>query len=248
METASRRLFLIWKADDDRGQSLPVGCLHLEGDLFVFRYIRGVHAAEKFGFAPLVEFPDLKGRYQSETIFPLFANRLMSPRRADYSRLLRTLQLDHEESKLFQLEVLGRSGGRKATDRFRMFLEPKFSQGTALLRCFVAGQSREQFAHAADNWTALPSGTELQLARDPENKFSNAAVLVLHANRRLGYVPEHYARELVAPGLLQNRAVQCRLLLVNNDTPPQDKVLIEITVAGPFTPRPYSTGDFAFLE
>jgi len=47
-----------------------------------------VKAQEDVGFAPLLAFPDFKKDYQSNELFPLFKNRVISPKRTDFQEYI----------------------------------------------------------------------------------------------------------------------------------------------------------------
>ena len=77
----AKTLYLAWQdARDENGrlesrQWFPIGRLdvgNVDGP-FRFRYTRGAEEAHhKTGFPPLPEFPDFRGNYESEELFPLF--------------------------------------------------------------------------------------------------------------------------------------------------------------------------------
>jgi hypothetical protein len=61
----------------------------------------------------LVHFPELDREYRSNEIFPIFANRVMSPRRSDFGSFLERLDLGPDATPF---EILARSAGSRATD------------------------------------------------------------------------------------------------------------------------------------
>lgn len=61
-------------------------------------------------FRPLLGFPDLRGSYSSDELFPLFAQRAMDPRRPDYQRYVERLGLEGEPGPWMQIS---RSQGRR---------------------------------------------------------------------------------------------------------------------------------------
>ena len=122
-----RTLFLAWQ---DKGGSrawFPIGRLDTydESPKYRFRYIEGVKRAHnEVGFPPLWDFPDLKRDYRSAEIFPLFKNRIMSPRRPDFADYMSSLQLLKSADPF---DILSVNGGYRATDHFEVF--PKLVKG-----------------------------------------------------------------------------------------------------------------------
>jgi len=108
----SKKIFLTWRDDLDSGLDLPIAVLSYDSSsaLYFFQYVGGVEKAVKAGFAGVMEFPDLERVYQSEHLFPIFANRLMSRRRPDYTQYVSVYGLSPADSgPVFELELLGRS-------------------------------------------------------------------------------------------------------------------------------------------
>src|SRR5437773_9230655 len=64
----------------------PVGCLERIDGLYRFVYTRG--ATTLADFQPFPGMPDLRAVYQSEALFPIFANRLLSKSRPEYEAYL----------------------------------------------------------------------------------------------------------------------------------------------------------------
>lgn len=247
---ASRRLFVIWKADRHLGEHIPVACLRLVNNQFRLFYVAGVRRALDLGFEPFAEFQELDREYSSEELFPLFANRVMSAKRKDYAEFISGLSLEHSESPLFVFDLLDRTGGRTATDRYRLFLEPEIGADDAFaFRFFVAGQSRERHAASQGIWNSLRPETDLKLRTEPENKFSSTAVQICHGDTSLGYVPDYFASEIIHPLLLnENGDVQCKLVRVNPGAAPQERILVEVRGIWKVRQRPFQTGDFASIR
>src|SRR4051794_5480803 len=85
----------------------PVGfheaCSSGEDTVYSFAYLRS--AVERPSFRPLLGFRDVQRRYESPGLFPLFAERIMDPRRPDRPIFLAALDLSEGASPL---EVLAR--------------------------------------------------------------------------------------------------------------------------------------------
>ena len=76
-------LFVAWRGgENNSGVWGPVGRLGYDVQVYRFCYTRGARTVG--GFEPFPSMYDLEKVYESETLFPLFANRLLSPSRPEY--------------------------------------------------------------------------------------------------------------------------------------------------------------------
>ena len=98
-----KSLFLAWQAPTDSARSrawFPVGRLDAEPEShhYRFRYTRGALSAQKaVGFTPLLAFPEFNTAYESEDLFPLFQNRVLSPKRTDFQEYIQWLDLNQHQ-------------------------------------------------------------------------------------------------------------------------------------------------------
>lgn len=244
----SKELILIWKADQERGENVPIGKLSYGDDLYRFRYLAGMRRAQSLGFRGLIEFPDLSKEYSSPELFPVFSNRVISKKRKDFEAYVQSLGMRLRLSPLFYMEVLGRSGGRRATDRFRVFLPPeKFADGNRerfSIYCFIAGLSQPQFLSAFEkNTKRIHEGLELDLVPEPSNSHDPNALAVYLKKTQLGYVPAYYASEL---SLLPGLPPSCTVKRVNRPAIKwaPDLLLVEILGDWPTEWRPFTGGDY----
>jgi hypothetical protein len=125
-------LFLA-RYDRGSGRCLPIGRLSCANGAYEFVYVEGARARQ-----PLVSFPDLEVRYVSPALFPVFANRVMSPNRPDFVDYLTWLGLDEASSN--PLTLLARSGGRKITDSLRIIPYPAGGPGGVYEVHFVVSE------------------------------------------------------------------------------------------------------------
>src|SRR6266487_4370058 len=88
-----RRLAVAWQHPESRTIQ-PVGLLVYDGERYLFEYVRNAQNVEDF--VPFVSFPDVGRAYSSTRLFPLFSQRVMDPRRPDFVRYVRTLDLSPE--------------------------------------------------------------------------------------------------------------------------------------------------------
>ena len=82
-----KSLFVAWRpASPEQAGWTPVGRLEHDGRLYRFCYTRG---ARKPGFQPFPQMQRIEQVYESEELFPLFVNRLLSQSRPEYEAYLR---------------------------------------------------------------------------------------------------------------------------------------------------------------
>lgn len=191
-------LFVAWYSPESRF-IYPVARLREFGDPVRFElvYIRGAMEAEKHGFEPFLDFPDLSGVYHSQSLFPMFSNRLMPVGRPDFDDFIGRLGLDRKAADPFA--VLVRSGGRRATDRLELFGFPEHDpvNGEFLYRFWARGI--HHVAYAEERIDFLKSGEPLLCALDCQNPTDpNAVALRVDKPRHqiLGFLPFYLCEEV----------------------------------------------------
>jgi hypothetical protein len=184
--------------------------LSFDGGLYKFAYLDRAKAID--GFRPLLGFEDLDYSYESDGLFPLFAQRAMDPRRPDYGRYISELALDETSTPW---EQIARSGGTREGDTLQLFPVPRFSDGA--WKCFflasgvryllkksvmVDGVPRGSYEPEALEklLNDLEPGDVLQLEAEPDNEWSRFALLVTtEGGEPLGYVPQLLVEALNVP-------------------------------------------------
>jgi hypothetical protein len=242
-----RRLVVTWQHPADRNIE-PVGFLDYDGQCYRFGYIR--HALSVKDFRPLLGFRDLHGAYSSEDLFPLFAQRVMDPRRPDYQRYVERLGLPEEASPW---EQITRSQGRRQGDTIQLLPQPT-SDGEILTCLFLVNGvrhvpdeslvldgrpievTREQVEAALSR---LHPGDALQLAREPANKQNPLALLVMApAATPVGWVPNLMVEDMHK--LIARADVSVTAEHINRpDAPWHLRLLARLTARG--------AGDFRFF-
>lgn len=176
---------LVTRRDPDTRQYHSVGFLSLVEGRYTFAYLRSL--VEGNAFRPLPGFADGHRIYEDAKLFPIFAERIMSPRRPDRPGVMEALGLDVDAEPF---EVLARSGGRRVGDTIELVPVPRpAADGSTTIDFFVHGV-RHMTSEAQARITGLQADERLQLEPEPENDVESRAVLVTDTDKvRLGYVP-----------------------------------------------------------
>lgn len=185
---ASRRLWVTRRSA--KGSIKTVGRLTEQRtrDETTFEFVYTVGAELYPDLVPLPGFPDLHRRYENTELFPLFTSRQMPRRRPDYPSFVEQLNLPIEADPF---EVLGRSEGKRMTDRIEVFPDPKRDSEGRLTTVFFARGVRH-LPEATDAITTLHIGEELLLANEPQNRFNPRARLInTQTGHGVGYVPDY---------------------------------------------------------
>jgi hypothetical protein len=122
--------------------------------------------------------------HESESLFPIFAERVMDPHRPERAETLEQLGLGADAEPL---EVLAVSGGGRTGDTYE--LTPLPQPGPVSLPFLVHGirhLTSEERAAIDD----LKSGDRLELRCESDNEVNERALLVMQSGGRLGYVPD----------------------------------------------------------
>ena len=111
-------LFVAWRGDDPQHGWGPVGRLEYDEGVYRFSYTRG--ARTLIGFRPFPEMSDLDRIYESNELFPLFANRLLSRSRQEYEAFLLWGGFDPNNPP-DPIAILGVTEGIRQTDSIEVF-------------------------------------------------------------------------------------------------------------------------------
>lgn len=197
--TLQRRLVVTWQHPIERSIS-PVAMLQYDGEHYTFNYIAG--ALKVDGFRPFLGFPDLYQRYISERLFPLFAQRAMTPRRPDFTRWVHRLGLTDDATPW---EQIARSGGRRHGDTIQLFPVPEIAHGRMDCHFLVHGirhipeEPLTVAGHAVhltypsleEHLAGLRAGDRLALHDEPDNDYNPRAILTTTTDAApLGWVPD----------------------------------------------------------
>jgi hypothetical protein len=233
-------LFVAWKQPDS-GEWIPVAKLERNNDRYFFSYTRGVHRAKSF--QPFSRMDRLDAVYESSSIFPLFANRLISKSRPEFRDYLRWLGLKEMEDDT--LSMLALTGGIRGTDSIELFQPPLISDAREYrVEFFVRSLShlsKEAIAHIA----SLVPGEKLFLMRDCQNDFDPLALAIRSGSPPvfIGFCPKYYAKDLGDLLSASGRDMEIKVKCVNPDAPLNMRLLCAVSAVAPpdFSPLAEST-------
>jgi hypothetical protein len=212
-----------------------------------FRYTRGaLKAQEDVGFEPLLAFPDFQRDYESDDLFPLFKNRVISEKRKDFEEYIHWLDLDRGNAD--PIEILSVSGGERTTDNLEVF--PKITadaNGNFHVRFFLHGL-RHLGDKAIRRVLDMNAGEDLRIMVEMNNPATRLAVTLHTADYdMIGWAPRYLVEDLIrcvpnAPELF------ARVARINaDDAPPNQRVLIDCSGRATEGHQPMSTPDFSPL-
>lgn len=241
MTQVPRVLFVAWQ-DPGTRRILPVARVVIRPETgYEFAYIEAVSEAQALGFLPLLSFPQLQQVYRSRELWPLLHNRLLQSSRPDYADYLDQLGLVASSAEPFT--VLGRSGGRRATDTLELFSPPTATVDGGL-SCFVLARGVRHLHGAEGAIAGLQTGDRLDVVVDPTNQYNPQALKVCHHDVVVGYLPDYLASELSCD------AAQIDVVVRKLNLPPapvHHRLLLEVTF--PATdPQPFSGGKYRPLS
>lgn len=192
-EMPPRRLIVNWQCETTRA-ILPVAELvettvQGAGERFEFGYLEGVREAMTRGFQPFLAFPELDRRYASASLFPFFKNRVLPTTRPDYVDYVTALGLSVETANV--VELLGRSEGRRQTDRIETVLAAERDPRTGGYVTHFLARGVRHLAGAEAAILALSAGEILTVTVDATNPKNPRARLLGAGGASIGFVPEY---------------------------------------------------------
>lgn len=229
-EVNERTYFLAWQDQAGSRQWFPVGRLDadLSKPLYRFRHVHGATKARATGgFKTVPGFADLGREYRADQLFPVFQNRVMSPRRPDFMDYLERLGLD---PSVHPIDTLSVDQGRRVTDFFEVF--PKLTKeldGSFVCRFFLHGW-RHTNPSAEERTNSLIPGEELNISLELTNPVEGLAVQVQTADyHMIGWAPRYLVHDLARAMADSPWDYQARVVRINPvPRPSSQRVLIEL--------------------
>jgi hypothetical protein len=215
--------------------------------VYEFVYVHGCQRLP--GFEGFGRMQDLHATYQSEELFPLFANRLLAKDRPEYASLLRWLNL--KEAEATPLALLARTGGHRATDSLEVFpLPERAADGTYEIHFFSHGiryvpEEIQRFI------STLAVGSRLYPLWDMQNSFDSVALALRSDAPRVlvGYCPSYLNSDLIKV-VQSDEPRHCVITVeqVNTDAPIDLRLLCKLSARWPESFQPFTSRDYAPLS
>lgn len=238
-------LYVFWQNPESR-RWFPVGILNRTDQGFEFVYTRG--AEEAVGFTPFGRMTDLYARYESRDLFPLFGNRLLSSKRPEYGQFIHWIAAEQQASD--PLVVLGRTGGRRATDSLVVYPKPEVNERDELELLFLCHGISHLPKDAADRVATMRAEDVLFPMLDIRNPHDPNAIALRTDDpaHLIGYVPRFFAKELrVCIEASRPGDARLSVVRVNPDAPLQLRLLCRFTSPWPNGFRPWDEPEYQAL-
>ena len=243
----SQVLFIAYRGmSDELGRWSPVGRLELTAMGYRFVYTRGAKSLP--GFEPFPGMEDLYQVFESDELFPLFANRLLAKSRPEYDAYLTWGGFDPNRPP-DPIALLGVTEGLRQTDSLEVFPCPQPDASGCYLTKFFLHGVRWTHPIARERLLKLNSGETLGLMLDISNTNDPRAVAVrtcdVSDRLMLGYVPRYLANEVW--GLIQGCGtgnIELKVERVNESAPMQHRLLCRMTACWPDKFRPCQSEEF----
>ena len=224
--------------EPDNARWEPVGRLEHDQGIYRFSYTRGAQTLP--GFSPLFGMDDWTAVYESDELFPIFKNRLLTERRAEYEAYLNWSGFDAVNPP-DPVALLGVTEGIRTTDSIELFPCPTPDANGMFSNKFFMHGLRYMPDAAKERVAALREGEALFLMPDLCNTNDPYAVALRtdHDRFMVGYVPRYLGRDLTR---LFSRCSPEHMHVfvdrVNIDAPLQQRLLCRMEACWPdgFTP------------
>jgi len=236
-----RDLLVLWQHPETR-EIIPIGRFCRQGDTYSFAYTQAAAGIPEF--RPLPGLADLYRRYESDSIPPVFGQRVMVRDRPDFEGYARALGLNPKDATPW--EQIVQSGGRRAGDTLQFMPLPRVSDGRATARFLVNGiRHIPQEAHTVNGRTVqvtqvdheralrnLERGSTVLIEAEDNNPQDPDACLVTVESVPVGWVPRALSgavRELMDGDPLSATVVR----VAGPGTPSHIRLVLYVDVPAP---------------
>jgi len=244
MKEYYQKIFVVWQ-DSKTKRHFPVGQLtyiHNDHEAYQFNYICGVSEALDYGFQAFQGFPQLDMTYVSKDIFPFFQNRILQPSREEYEAFVNGLGLSPSKAK--PIDILARSGGRRATDSIEVFAPAEIIEtiendfNIARYYFLVHGLSHMRECAQALATDLIKEGDRIYVVHDMQNPVDPKALLLRTFDYcSIGFVPRYLLDDM---WFLVNNQMDLKICAYKINKPPspiQQRIVctVEVKVQKNFT-------------
>jgi hypothetical protein len=225
-----------------------LGRLDFAGGKYRFAYSKGARVAEGFQYFHGME--DLGMLYESEELFPVFANRLLSKNRPEYDAYLTWGGFDPNNPP-DPISILGVTEGIRRTDPIEVFPCPeKDEEGMFRAKFFLHGLHHMPEV-VKDRVNSIKPGTRLYPMLDFCNPVDKRAVALRTEEDGvlvLGYAPRYLARDMWQIFEKCSRdKIQFEVVRANPNAPFQQRLLCKMRSCWPEGFAPCSGEEFQLI-
>lgn len=234
------KLYLAWQDPNSRNW-WPIGILtYGPRSNYRFFYTKGAEKLDELGiFEPFGSMKDLDIVYESDRLFPVFTNRMMSDSRPEYKRHLDWLGSTVDAND--PLTILAMTEGIKRTDALEVFRCPKENAKGKYEVVFLSHGLRYLTESAINRINNLHKGDQLYLISDRQNAYDRMAMALRTDDpvEIVGYCPRYLSPDFLA--LLEKYGVndvKVSVERVNLNAPLNLRLVCKIVASWPegFTP------------
>lgn len=218
-------LYIAWQAPDTRDWHV-VGNLQSQDNGYTFNYTHGAKKSEKF--TPFSGMTDLGKKYVSKDLFPLFKNRLLSPKRPEYSKFIEWLGLSKDNAS--PIEVLARSGGIRGTDQLQIFKKIEADESGYIEHYFFAHGLSYLTESANKRVSTLKADDPLKLLSDSQNDYDEHAIVIRTQQpvEIVGYCPRYFAETISTILKDAPKSIELKVHQISTDSPHSYRLLCKL--------------------
>lgn len=226
-----KTLYLAWQDPKDR-RWYPVGRLSFDNKVYKFAYTKG--AKESPRFTRFGRMKELEKSYESEELFPLFANRLLAKSRPEYKDFIKWLKLPAQNND--PLEMLAITGGIRGTDSLEVFPCPVPNKDNKYEILFFSHGLSHMPTYAIERVNNFHQGEKLFLMLDIQNPFDSSAIALRTDDPAtiIGFCPRFLTNDFKnLLGKCGNSVPDVFIEQVNKDAPLQFRLLCKFVTPWP---------------
>lgn len=179
-------IYVSWQDLDSRSWHI-IGRLKKSDSKYQFNYTVGAEKSSKF--QPFSGMEDLHAEYFSKSLFPFFANRILSSKRPEYKEFIQWLGLNEADANPF--EILARSEGSRSTDNYQVVRKLEWDESGNFKHSFFSHGLNHLSERNIEFINDLQPERNLYLCIDCQNPYDECAVLLRSDGPKeiVGYIP-----------------------------------------------------------
>ena len=229
------KLYLAWQDPINRNW-WPIGMLTYAHDSnYRFYYTKGAKKLKEMGnFEPFGSMKDLDSVYESDHLFPIFTNRMLSDSRPEYKRHLDWLGSTVDGND--PLTILAMTEGIRGTDTLEVFRCPRENAKGKYEVVFLSHGLRYLTESAINRINNLHKGDQLYLMYDMQNAYDRMAMALRTDDpvEIVGYCPRYLSPDFLALlGKHRTNDVKVFVERINPEAPLNLRLLCKIVTSWP---------------